>query len=142
MLKSLAAAAAAADVKNHRVAGRAVWLDWPVFAQQRVEMRDFMRAKLKYSQKVLEGLVIDDMAAVQKGAQEMKLLSLEETWRVLQTMEYVEFSRKFRGDADALATAAGKNQLENSTAAFNRLTTRCVECHKYVRDVRMAKAEK
>ena len=112
------------------------------YSQQRVEMRDFMRAKLKYSQKMLEGLVIDDMAAVQKGAQEMKLLSLEETWRVLQTMEYVEFSRKFRGDADALATAAGKNQLDNSTAAFNRLTTRCVECHKYVRDVRMAKAEK
>jgi hypothetical protein len=117
-------------------------LSMNAYSQQRVEMRDFMRAKLKYSQKVLEGLVIDDMAAVQKGAQEMKLLSLEETWRVLQTMEYVEFSRKFRGDADALATAAGKNQLENSTAAYNRLTTRCVECHKYVRDVRMAKAEK
>ena len=117
-------------------------LSMNAYSQQRVEMRDFMRAKLKYSQKVLEGLVIDDMAAVQKGAQEMKLLSLEETWRVLQTMEYVEFSRKFRGDADALATAAGKNQLDNSTAAFNRLTTRCVECHKYVRDVRMAKAEK
>ena len=82
------------------------------------------------------------MAAVQKAAQEMKLLSLEETWQVLQTAEYVEFSRKFRSEADALAAAAGKNQLENSTAAFNRLTTRCVECHKYVRDVRMTKAEK
>lgn len=110
------------------------------YSQQRVELRDFMRAKLKFSQNVLQGLVTDDLTAVQKAAAAMKLLSLEERWQVLQTPEYVEFSRKFRDDVDALATAAGKNQLDTSTSAFNRVTTRCVECHKYVRDARMAKA--
>jgi cytochrome c556 len=110
------------------------------YSQPRVALRDFMRAKLRFSQQALEGLVMDDLASVQKAAQEMKLLSLEETWQVLQTPEYVEFSRKFRTEAEALSAAAGKNQLENSTAAFNRLTTRCVECHKYVRGVRVAKA--
>ena len=106
---------------------------------QKPDLRDFMRAKLKYSQRALEVLVRDDMEAVNKSAQEMKLLSLEESWQVLQTAEYVEFSRQFRGDVDALSDAAKKNKLEAATAAFNRVTSRCVECHKYVRDVRMAK---
>jgi cytochrome c556 len=110
------------------------------YSDQPVNLRDFMRAKLKLSERALEGLVNDDLKAVQKAAQEMKLLSLEETWRVLQTADYVEFSRKFRADADALVTAAGKNQLDSSTVAFNKLTTRCVECHKYVRGVRVAKS--
>lgn len=106
---------------------------------QNPNLRDFMRAKLKHSQKVLEGLVRDDMDSVVQGAQEMKLLSLETNWRVLQTEEYVSFSRKFRADVEALAEAAKKNNLDSATTAFNRVTTRCVECHKYVRDVRMAK---
>lgn len=106
---------------------------------QNPNLRDFMRAKLKHSQKVLEGLVLDDMNAVTQAAQEMKLLSLETNWQVLQTEQYVAFSRQFRADTDALADAAKKNNLTSATAAFNRVTTRCVECHKYVRDVRMAK---
>lgn len=106
---------------------------------QNPNLRDFMRAKLKHSQKVLEGLVLDDMDSVVQAAQEMKLLSLETNWQVLQTEKYVAFSRQFRADTDALADAAKKNNLTVATSAFNRVTTRCVECHKYVRDVRMAK---
>jgi hypothetical protein len=99
-----------------------------------------MRAKLTLSQKGLEGLVIDDLAAVQSSAEKMKALTLEESWKVLQTADYVEQSRRFRDATDALATAAAKNNLEKATAAFNQMTSRCVECHKYVRDVRMVKA--
>jgi hypothetical protein len=116
----------------------ASWVAVDAFAQRKPEIRDFMRSKLKHSQRVLEGLVRDDLDSVHRAAQEMKALSLDESWLVLQTVEYVEFSRKFRADADALSAAAKKNNLDASTAAFNRMTSRCVECHKYVRDVRMA----
>jgi cytochrome c556 len=108
----------------------------------RMDLRDFMRVKLKHSQQSLEGLVLEDYAAVAKAAQEMSALSLEETWQVLTTSEYVEYSRKFRASADALSAAAKKHNLEESTSAFNQVTTRCVECHKYVRGVRMAKSVK
>jgi hypothetical protein len=105
----------------------------------REDLRDFMRVKLKHSQKVLEGLVLDDFALVAKNAQEMSTLSLDETWKVMTTPDYLEHSRKFRIAADALSAAAKKHNLEQSTTAFNQMTTRCVECHKYVRDVRIAK---
>lgn len=105
------------------------------------ELREFMRAKLKHSQSVLEGLVLSDFDKIGKGAQEMSLLSLAATWQVLQTPDYLEYSRKFRTAADALGEAAKKRNLEESTKAYNTMTVRCVECHKYVRGVRMAQAE-
>ena len=108
---------------------------------QKDDLRDFMRVKLRHAQKVLEGLVLNDYEMIIKGSQEMSLLSLASNWQVLQTPEYIEYSRKFRGATEALSAAASKKNLEESTAAYNRLTVRCVECHKYVRDVRMARAD-
>ncbi len=100
-----------------------------------------MRVKLKHSQAAIEGLVIDDLDKVARSAQEMSLLSLAETWQVLNTEDYIEYSRKFRRSADALAEAAKKKNLDQATIAFNQMTVKCVECHKYVRGVRMARAD-
>jgi hypothetical protein len=110
-------------------------------APPRVDLSDFMRVKLKQSQLVLEGLVMGEFDKIAKSAQEMSLLSLAESWQVLETPQYIEYSRKFRKDADSLADAAKKKNLDQSTLAYNRVTLRCVECHKYVRDVRMASAK-
>jgi cytochrome c556 len=103
-------------------------------------LKEFMRAKLTHSQRVLEGLVEEDFPKIDKHAQEMNLLSLAETWQVLHTAEYSEFSRKFRRAVDTLSDMAKKRNLEQSTVAFNEVTTQCVECHKYVRKVQMAGA--
>lgn len=111
-------------------------------AEPREELRDFMRLKLKYSQAAIEGLVLDDLEKVAKSGQELSLLSLAETWQVLNTPEYLSFSRKFRQAADALSEAAKKGNLDRATTAFNQVTVKCVECHKYVRDSRMADASK
>jgi hypothetical protein len=110
-------------------------------AAPRTDLSDFMRVKLKHSQLVLEGLVLGDFDKIAKNAQEMSLLSLAETWQVLETPQYIEYSRKFRKDVDSLADAAKKKNLDQSTQAYNRVTLRCVECHKYIRDVRMASAK-
>ncbi len=109
--------------------------------EPRNELKDFMRAKLKHSQKVLEGLVLEDFNEIAKNAQEMSLLSLAATWQVLETPEYVDYSRKFRNAADTLSDMAKKQKLEGATTAYNLMTVKCVECHKYVRGVRMAEAK-
>ena len=71
-------------------------------AAQKSDLSDFMRAKLKHSQLVLEGLVLGDFDRIAKNAQDMSLLTLAENWQVLQTPQYIEYSRKFRAAADAL----------------------------------------
>jgi cytochrome c556 len=114
------------------------WLAAGGYGEPREELQDFMRVKLRHSQKVLEGLVLEDFQEIAKNSQEMSLLTLAETWQVLQTPQYVEFSRKFRNAADTLSDMAKKKNLEGATVAFNQVTVRCVDCHKYVRDTRMA----
>jgi hypothetical protein len=107
-------------------------------AVPRNQLSDFMRVKLKHSQLVIEGLVLADFDKIAKNAQDMSLLSLAETWQVLQTPQYISYSRKFRNATDALSEAAKKKDLDKATEAYNLVLNRCVECHKYVRDVRMA----
>ena len=72
----------------------------------------------------------------------MSLLSLAASWQVLQTPEYDDYSRKFRTATDALSEAAKKKNLDEAATAYNRVTRRCVECHKYVRGIRMASADR
>ena len=108
------------------------------YGEPREALQDFMRVKLKDSQNVLEGLVLDDFDKIAKNSQDMSLLTLAETWQVLNTPQYVEYSRKFRNATDTLTEMAKKRNLEGATMAYNLVTVKCVECHKYVRDVRMA----
>ncbi len=112
----------------------------PSHAQEANKVSEFMRAKLTPSQRVLEGLTIEDFDLIAKHAQEMSLLSQAATWQVLQTAEYRDRSTEFRRSADALSEAAKKKNLEAAALAFVDVTMKCVNCHKYVRHVRMAKA--
>lgn len=101
----------------------------------------YMRAKLVHSQKLLEALALEDYAAMAKQSQDLKLLSQESIWNVLQTEQYVQHSNDFRRRADALTEAAKKKNLDGASLAFVELTLNCVQCHKYVRDLRGGKLE-
>jgi hypothetical protein len=102
---------------------------------------NFMRAKLEHSQKVLEGLAIDDLPLVAKHSEEMSLLSKATNWQVLRTPEYVQRSKEFQRAAEAVASAAKKKNLDGAALAYLDLTMKCIDCHKYVRNVRMVKLE-
>jgi hypothetical protein len=104
-------------------------------------VRDYMRVKLGHSQKVLEGLTTEDFDEIAKNSQAMSLLSQATNWQVLQTPEYLQQSQDFRRTADALTEAAKKKNLDGAALAYVELTMKCINCHKYVRGVRMADAE-
>jgi hypothetical protein len=107
--------------------------------EQPAKVSDFMKLKLNHAQKSLEAITIEDYAAMAKHAQALSLLSREATWRVLQTEEYVQHSTEFRRTADALGAAAKKKNVDAAALAYVDLTMKCVNCHKYVRGVRMAR---
>lgn len=100
----------------------------------------FMRAKLEHSQRVLEGLTTGNLELVAKHAQQISLLSQAEMWQVLQTPEYFERSAEFRRATDGLTDAAKNKNLDGATLAYVDMTVKCVNCHKYVRKVKMADA--
>jgi hypothetical protein len=99
---------------------------------------EFMKLKLEYSKKVLEGLVTEDFAAITDGARKLNRLSRAAEWEVPtipNAEEYLHFTADFQRIADDLIKNARAKYLDGATLAYTRLTINCVDCHKYVRIV-------
>lgn len=111
----------------------------PLAAQRPNQVADFMRAKLDHSQRVLEGLTVEDFGMIAKNSQDMALLSQATNWQVLQTEEYLQQSGEFRRAANTLTQAARDKNLDAAALAYVDLTMKCINCHKYVRGVRLAR---
>lgn len=94
-----------------------------------------MQLKLRYAQKVLEGLAIEDFDQVAKNAQMLGLLAQDENWQVYQTPEYRQHSADFQRRADELAKAAKGKNIDGAAIKYLELTMCCVNCHKYTRDI-------
>jgi len=99
---------------------------------------EFMRLKLDYSKKVLEGLTLEDYATISKNAKALKRLSEAAEWEVPiipNATDYVAFTTEFQRLADEMAQKAKDKNIDGATLAYLRLTMNCVNCHKYVRQV-------
>lgn len=102
------------------------------------QVSEFMRAKLPHTQKILEGLATEDFEMILKHSQNVALMSQAAMWQVLQTPEYNQQSLEFRRTADAVANAARNKNLDEATVHYLSMISKCVQCHKYVRNARMA----
>jgi hypothetical protein len=105
--------------------------------EQRPRTRaEFMRMKLDFSKKVLEGLTLEDYEAISKSAKALKRLSEAAEWEVPtipNATDYVVFTTEFQRLADEMAQKAKDKNIDGATLAYLRLTMNCVNCHKYVR---------
>ena len=105
-------------------------------AQQPRTRAEFMRTKLEYSKKVLEGLTLEDYAAISKNAKALKRLSEAAEWEVPtipNAPDYLMFTTEFQRLADEMDRKARDKNIDGATLAYLRLTMNCVTCHKYVR---------
>lgn len=99
---------------------------------------EFMRMKLDYSKKILEGLTIEDYTMILKSAQALKKLSQAAEWEVPtipNAGEYIVFTSEFQRLCDDLGKKAKDSNIDGATLTYLRLTMNCVNCHKYVRSV-------
>lgn len=97
------------------------------------DLRQFMRAKLAASNKVLEGLATEDMAMVREGARALNKMSMSEKWRAHNDAMYKQFSSEFQRVTKDLAIAAEEDNLDQATLKWMGATMACIECHRYVR---------
>jgi hypothetical protein len=103
------------------------------------ENREFMRAKLRHSQQIVEGLALENFEQIVKNAQQLSRMSHATNWQAFQTEDYVMHSGEFRRAVESLRAQANKKNLEGAVLAYLDVTMKCVNCHKYMRGVRMAK---
>lgn len=101
----------------------------------------FMRLKLDHTQKIVEGLALEDFDLISKHAKEIGMLSKHEKWRVYQTPEYGIYSADFQRITDSLVKAADDENLDGAALAYVEMILSCVKCHKYTRNIRLASAK-
>jgi hypothetical protein len=97
------------------------------------KMRSFMRQKLEHTKELLEGLALEDYEKIAKNSQALSLLSMESSWNVVTTEDYLQYSKDFRRSANAITKAAHEENLDGAALAYVDLAMRCVDCHKYLR---------
>jgi hypothetical protein len=98
-----------------------------------------MRDKLAYANKALEGLSLEDFDKVSESAQMMRMISRASSWYVLDSEAYTRLSKNFQEQAADLERHAKEKNLDMAGLDYMRISATCIQCHKYVRDVRATK---
>ncbi|MER3416037.1 MAG: hypothetical protein C4297_07500 [Gemmataceae bacterium] len=112
---------------------------WLAYGQDAPKAREqLMKLKLQHAQRVLEGVAQADYALIERNARELILLSQKAEWLVYRTREYTMYSDEFRRNAGDLVQAAQNKNIDGCALAYVQMTMSCVNCHKYVRETRMA----
>lgn len=115
--------------------GRVARAQEPAVGDKPNDVAIFMRAKLGHAQHVIEGLALADYDLIARGAHDLALASQASSWQVLQTADYARHSQEFRRSCESLRAAAKDKNLDGAALAWMEVTMKCIQCHKYVRDV-------
>ena len=100
----------------------------------RVASAAFMKMKLEPAKSILEGIALKNFDMIQKNADEIRKLTLDEGWMVRQTLEYRKESQRFQKTMSLLSRAAKEEDLEAASLAYMQMTMNCVRCHEMMRD--------
>jgi hypothetical protein len=110
-------------------------------AQQPAQKRsraEFMRQKLGFAKDALEGLALEQFATIEKSGKALKRLSEAAEWEVATIpnfTDYVAMTTEFQRYADDLVKQAKQKNIDGATLSYLKLTTSCVQCHKFVRNI-------
>ena len=107
-------------------------------AKRDLDQSIFMRKKLEASSQILEGLTSEDAQLIIKGARVLVEMSAAEKWQVQNNVMYRQFSGEFQRSAKSLLEAAEKGNYDGAALKWIDTTMKCIECHKYVRNMLIA----
>ncbi|MCB9922715.1 MAG: hypothetical protein H6822_11070 [Planctomycetaceae bacterium] len=93
----------------------------------------WMKQKLVYSQRILNGLATEDFELITENATAMKGLSRIEGFVRGKTEGYRTHLKTFEFATNELIRNSEQQNLDGATLAFTQLTISCVNCHKEIR---------
>ncbi len=108
-------------------------------AAQTVALNRLMRGKLEHSQQILGDLVTSNWAGLERHSEELRRVAQDPAWAVLTTPEYVRQTAAFLHASEDLVDAARRRDGEAAPLAYVSLTMSCVQCHRYVARMRIAR---
>lgn len=111
----------------------------PGEANEQKQLNKLMVDKLKFAQKLLEGIALADFNKIATSAEELVQISKTTEWVVFKTPRYELHSNEFRRAAEAVIKKARGKSIDGTVLAYMELTMSCVRCHQYVREQRDAR---
>ena len=112
---------------------------WMPRAEGNQKLGRLMADKLRFSQRILEGIALADYAKISQSAEELIQLSKTAEWFAIKTPKYELNSNEFRRAAEGLIAKSKAKNLDGAVLSYMDLTMTCVRCHEYVREVRDAR---
>ena len=125
--------------KWHVVVALSAFLGFAASSSQGPEVNQVMREKLTHAQKILEAVVTSDWVSLETHSRELEQLTNDPRWMVLKYPEYARHSSAFVRAVQDLHRAAAQRDLEKTPQAYIAVTLRCVDCHRYLARLRIAK---
>jgi len=125
--------------KWHVVVALSAFLGLAASSSQGPEVNQVMREKLNHAQKILEAVVTSDWVSLETHSRELEQLTNDPRWMVLKYPEYAQHSSAFVRAVQDLHRAAAQRDLEKTPQAYIAVTLRCVDCHRYLARLRIAK---
>jgi hypothetical protein len=96
----------------------------------------WMKKKLEYSRKILDGLTKADMALIENSAEAMQVVGYLEEWDRANLPEYKRQLGYFKDANKELIRQARLKNINGATLAYTQLTLSCVHCHNIIRDAK------
>ena len=97
-----------------------------------------MRLKLEHSQKILEAILTSDFALLDRESSALAQATKSPAWSVLYSPEYNRQSGAFLRAIDDLRDAATGMDLDGAASSYMSLTLTCFQCHRYMKNKRIA----
>lgn len=97
-----------------------------------------MRQKLMHSQNVLEAILTSNFAMLDRESAALAEATKAPAWKVLFSPEYNRQSGAFLRAIDDLRDAAKGTDLDGAASSYVSLTLTCFQCHRYIKNRRLA----
>ena len=99
-----------------------------------------MREKLAHSQRILEALTTSNQELLVRETDALSRIAKSPQWTAdLRTPEMRGYAERFLKAVADLTAAAGRRDLDAAALDYNALTTSCYQCHKRLKDTRIAR---
>ena len=98
-----------------------------------------MREKLGHAQRVLQALTTSDYAMLDRESAALSRLAASPVWEELKTKELRIFTDNFLKAVADLAAASKRRDLDAAAVHYTTLVTACYQCHRHLKDTRVAR---
>ena len=105
------------------------------------KLQKLMEAKLKNSQRLLEGMALADFGKMTRSAEKLLHITKSDEWMVIDSKRYEALSNEFQRSVETVLRKARAKNLDGVALSYFDMTLSCLRCHQYVHEVKSAGAE-